>query len=163
MERRGETKRKRLLEVTNINGVETVLCDHEPLAHIYRRDFIESSKGINFLTPQDYPVQVGVLNHPEGHRIKDHTHNPDIEYRIDTTQEFLYVQKGKMLVKIFSSDLENEPLTSFVIEGGDAILLVGGGHGFEMIEETTLLEVKQGPYYEKGPWTLKKYREDLSK
>jgi len=29
---------------------------------------------------------------------------------------------------------------------GDVILLMTGGHGFEMLEETEMIEVKQGPY-----------------
>jgi hypothetical protein len=29
---------------------------------------------------------------------------------------------------------------------GDIMLMVGGGHGFRMLEDTVLLEVKQGPY-----------------
>ena len=29
---------------------------------------------------------------------------------------------------------------------GDVMLMVGGGHGFRMLEDTVLLEVKQGPY-----------------
>lgn len=160
MERVSEIKRTSRVEVGSENGVETVLLDGEPMVHIYRKEFIENSEGINFLTPASYPVQVGVLNHPKEHVIKDHAHNPDILYEIDTTQEFLLVQKGRMRVKLFSSKLEAEPVATFVMEQGDAVLLVSGGHGFEMLEETTLLEVKQGPYYEEGPWHLKVYRNE---
>jgi hypothetical protein len=32
------------------------------------------------------------------------------------------------------------------LETGDIILLVAGGHGFRCLEDTVLLEIKQGPY-----------------
>ena len=35
---------------------------------------------------------------------------------------------------------------SAVLEEGDVILLAGGGHGFEILEETVMIEIKQGPY-----------------
>jgi hypothetical protein len=33
-----------------------------------------------------------------------------------------------------------------VLNSGDTILLASGGHGFEMLEDTEMLEIKQGPY-----------------
>ena len=37
-------------------------------------------------------------------------------------------------------------LMSKILNKGDVILLVNGGHGFEMLEKTEMIEVKQGPY-----------------
>ncbi len=37
-------------------------------------------------------------------------------------------------------------LESTVLDAGDVILLAYGGHGFEMLEPTEIIEVKQGPY-----------------
>ena len=33
-----------------------------------------------------------------------------------------------------------------MLEAGDVILLAKGGHGFEVLEELEMFEVKQGPY-----------------
>ena len=33
-----------------------------------------------------------------------------------------------------------------ILQGGDVILLATGGHGFEVLEEIEMIEVKQGPY-----------------
>ena len=41
---------------------------------------------------------------------------------------------------------EHNYLESRVLEGGDTILLAGGGHGFEVLEDLAMIEVKQGPY-----------------
>ena len=37
-------------------------------------------------------------------------------------------------------------LESRILEAGDVILLATGGHGFEVLEEIEMIEVKQGPY-----------------
>ena len=38
-------------------------------------------------------------------------------------------------------------LESRILEGGDVILLATGGHGFEVLDEVEMIEVKQGPYF----------------
>ena len=43
-------------------------------------------------------------------------------------------------------DDEKNYLESRILESGDVILLAFGGHGFEMIEDSEIIEVKQGPY-----------------
>ncbi len=37
-------------------------------------------------------------------------------------------------------------LESRNLYAGDTILLVSGGHGFKVLEEVEMIEVKQGPY-----------------
>ena len=37
-------------------------------------------------------------------------------------------------------------LATRTLKTGDVILLVSGGHDFEMLEDTDMVEVKQGPY-----------------
>ena len=54
------------------------------------------------------------------------------------------VRSGRVRVNFYSSDkvfLEHR-----ILETGDVILLCGGGHSFEMLEETSMIEIKQGPY-----------------
>lgn len=51
---------------------------------------------------------------------------------------------GRVRVDFYSE--EQQYLESAVLEAGDVILLAFGGHGFEMLEETEIIEVKQGPY-----------------
>ena len=35
---------------------------------------------------------------------------------------------------------------SHILNKGDVIILMRGGHGFHVIEEVEMIEVKQGPY-----------------
>ena len=37
-------------------------------------------------------------------------------------------------------------LESRILNQGDVVLLAYGGHGFEMLEDSEMIEVKQGPY-----------------
>jgi hypothetical protein len=43
-------------------------------------------------------------------------------------------------------DDQRRYLSSRILGAGDVILLVSGGHGFEVLEEVEMFEVKQGPY-----------------
>jgi len=45
----------------------------------------------------------------------------------------------------FSND-ERQLVSTRELREGDMILTVGGGHGFRMLEDTVLLEIKQGAY-----------------
>lgn len=112
------------------------------IALIFKKSL--KAKGVSFLTPPDYTLQVGLLNHSKGTVIRDHIHNPEARYWVDTTQEFLYLEKGKVKVKFFD-DAWNLVAEEILTEG-DFILHVSGGHGFEVLEKSRMIEVKQGPY-----------------
>jgi hypothetical protein len=99
--------------------------------------------GIHFFTPDNLSQQLGFLNHPKGKLIEPHTHNKVVR-EIQYSQEVLFIKKGKVRVDFF--DPEKNYLESRVLEAGDTILLASGGHGFEVIEDTIMIEVKQGPY-----------------
>ena len=60
---------------------------------------IEAS-GVRFLTPTEYTLQLGLIEQPKGKIIRNHIHRQDIKYKVDTTQEFLYIEKGKVKVKV---------------------------------------------------------------
>ena len=57
----------------------------------------------------------------------------------------LYVRKGRILARIF--DLQDQPAATFEAGEGDVVILLRGGHGYDIIEDgTQVLEVKNGPY-----------------
>ena len=43
-------------------------------------------------------------------------------------------------------DKEKNYAFSSILEQGDVILLADGGHGFKMLEDSEIIEIKQGPY-----------------
>jgi len=99
--------------------------------------------GVNFFTDPNWPMQVARMSHKQGHTIAAHTHNPRSSH-INTTSEVLLVQAGKLRAKLFSR--EYELLETRVLEAGDVIVIMTGGHSFEVMEDCVFFEVKQGPY-----------------
>ncbi len=102
-----------------------------------------SCEGVDFITPGDYSQQVAYMHHPTGKVIDAHLHNL-VHRNVVMTQEVLFIKKGKLRVDFY--DNYEDYLESTVLESGDVILLVSGGHGFTVLEEVEMIEVKQGPY-----------------
>jgi|SRR5450432_1432068 len=115
--------------------------DNKVLAIIISNDF--NKEGIEFFTPDDFSQQLAYMNRPKGYIIPPHVHNL-VPREVTLTQEVLFIKSGKIRVDFY--DEEKNYLESKVLFPGDVILLAGGGHGFEMLEPTEMIEVKQGPY-----------------
>jgi len=114
----------------------------EKLLAIIIRDE-HTCEGIEFITPNDFSQQVAYMHHPTGKVIDAHIHN--LIYRnVVFTQEVLFVKRGKLRVD-FYDDYEDY-LESRILNEKDVILLISGGHGFQVLEEVEMVEVKQGPY-----------------
>jgi len=105
--------------------------------------FSRKSEGIHFFTPADFSQQLGYMNWPGGYAITPHIHN-SVPREVQYTNEVLFIKSGRVRVDFY--DDEQTYLESRVLEAGDVILLAYGGHGFEMLERTEMIEVKQGPY-----------------
>jgi len=123
--------------------VEQITHNNKILAIIIRNSF--SKEGIEFFTPNDNALQVGYMNRPKDYSIKPHVHYK-ISRTINTLQEVLFIKKGEIRVD-FYEDNKNY-LFSNNLSKGDFIILVSAGHGFFMLEESEIIEVKQGPYME---------------
>ena len=113
----------------------------ETLAIIIKADF--QKEGIEFFTPDDYSQQLAYMKHPKGKIIDPHVHNI-VKRQVHLTQEVLVIKSGKLRVDFYTD--EKEYLESYLLERGDVILLASGGHGFEVIEDLEMYEIKQGPY-----------------
>ena len=111
------------------------------LALIVRSNF--KQEGIKFFTPNEFSQQLGYMNRKRGYEIPPHVHKP-LKRTIDYTKEVLFIRKGK--VKIDFYDESKNFIESRILSSGDVILLSKGGHGFLMLEDTEMIEVKQGPY-----------------
>lgn len=107
------------------------------------------------MTPAEYTLQLGLLGHKSTTKIRDHIHNPNIRYKVETTQEFIYVESGRVKVTIY--DVDWSVVRKIVLNKNDMILHVFGGHGFEVLEPAYLIEIKQGPF--PGEKLMKVYRE----
>ncbi len=121
--------------------VEKVEHSGELIAVIVRAEF--KREGIEFFTPDDFSQQLAYMNRPAGYTIIPHIHRR-VTRSIHYTLETLFVRRGRVRIDFYSS--EGEPLGNKVLKTGDVILQASGGHSFTMLEDTEMIEVKQGPY-----------------
>ena len=121
--------------------INSIINKGKTLAIILRTTYKE--KGINFFTPNEFSQQLAYMNHPSGYEIQPHLHNV-VQRKVQFTKEVLFIKSGKVRVDFY--DDEKNYLESRILVSGDVILLAFGGHGFEMIDDTEIIEVKQGPY-----------------
>lgn len=121
--------------------IENITYQNTLLALIISHRF--NAPGIHFFTPSELSQQLAYMHYQPGKVIPAHVHNP-VHRDVFYTQEVLFIKKGKLRVDFYNDD--REYLESRILEAGDVILLITGGHGFEVIEELEMIEVKQGPY-----------------
>jgi mannose-6-phosphate isomerase-like protein (cupin superfamily) len=121
--------------------IQEIIYQNEVLAMIIPSEFRES--GIHFFTPDSYSQQLAYMRHPQGKTIQPHRHNM-VRREVFYTQEVLLIKKGKLRVDFYND--QQKYIESRILKQGDVILLIKGGHGFEILEEIEMIEVKQGPY-----------------
>jgi hypothetical protein len=121
--------------------VDEIVHQGVTLAVVIRGD-VEPAQ-TTFLTPDAWKQQVGYIVYPRGGEIRRHVHRP-IERHLVGTSEVLVVRKGCCEADIYGDD--QTLVATRELRAGDILLMVSGGHGFRMLEDTTFLEIKQGPY-----------------
>lgn len=121
--------------------IEKIHHNNLLLSIIIRKDY--QKQGIEFFTNDNDSQQLGYMNRPKDYVIPPHRHNL-VKRDVHLTQEVLFIKSGKVRVDFF--DNEQHYIKSSVLYAGDVILLSDGGHGFKMLEQSEMIEVKQGPY-----------------
>lgn len=121
--------------------IENITCKDDTFAIILRTGYRED--GIYFMTKDNFTQQLGYINRPEGYVILPHVHNP-VAREVQYTKEVLFIKSGKVRVDFYDND--HNYIESRILYQGDVVLLAYGGHGFEMLENSEIIEVKQGPY-----------------
>jgi hypothetical protein len=122
--------------------VERIERDGRLSALILRQG--EAGPGVTFATTDDNSLQLAAMKHPPGTRVKPHVHISRTRI-IEDLQEVLHIRSGKAEFE-FYNDAEQKTY-SIILNSGDTILLVSGGHGVNILEDTEMIEVKQGPYF----------------
>jgi hypothetical protein len=98
--------------------------------------------GANFFSENNDFLQVGQIYYPENHIIIPHEHL-EVQNNISVINEVLILIEGKIEVNLYIQKIIKH---SLVLNSGDAIVLMNGGHGFKMLEPSKIIEIKQGPY-----------------
>jgi hypothetical protein len=121
--------------------IQSITRDSKLLALIIRAGF--QKDGIEFFTPNDFSQQLAYMRRPTGYVIQPHVHNP-VAREVLFTKEVLFIKSGRVRVDFYTDD--QIYFESAILRAGDVILLAFGGHGFEILEQAEIIEVKQGPY-----------------
>ncbi|MBY3053363.1 hypothetical protein HFO27_34240 [Rhizobium leguminosarum] len=121
--------------------IEKITNGGELQAMILRSNY--TFDGIQFFTPDEFSQQLAYMKRPTGYVIQPHVHNA-VAREVLYTKEVLLIKSGVVRVDFYSD--AQEYYESAILRAGDVILLAFGGHGFEIIEEAEIIEVKQGPY-----------------
>ncbi len=114
----------------------------EELLAIVVRDEFQGGR-YNFLTPDDFPMQLGVNFYGPGERIQPHVH-VDTRRDVLTQQELLLLKRGRAVLHLYTAG--RELAHDVDLRAGDCVLLASGGHGLDILEDAQLIEAKQGPY-----------------
>lgn len=128
--------------MTDNRHVEHVRACDKTLAVILRSAFAKD--GVSFVTDPADAFQLGVLQHRQGKEIKAHVHRATVR-TIDNVQEMLHIVSGRVQVDFYLED--GTPLQTDMLGPGDTLLILSGGHGFKVLDDAKIIEVKQGPYY----------------
>ena len=133
-----------------MSGVEVIEFDGEIIAIVVRSNY--NPEGVSFVTSEDSPLQLGIFCHKKNSEIKPHIHK-EVERVIKKTLEALHIEYGCISVELYSSD--GKKIKTITLNGGDTIMFISGGHGIKILEDSKIIEIKQGPYY--GVEVDKKY------
>lgn len=136
--------------------IERILHNNIVIALIIYKSYKQD--GIQFLSPNEYSLQLGYMTRPKGYQVMPHTHNP-VHRNTIGTQETLFIKSGKIRIDFYS--FEQEYLESRELSSGDIILLAGAGHGIEVLKKSEIIEIKNGPYIkdaDKGRFEGKRYK-----
>jgi hypothetical protein len=123
--------------INEISSGGVVLARHIPASDAW-------NAGLNFFSPAPDYQQVGTWVYEGGKKLLAHTHN-EVSRAVLWTQEVLYIRKGRLRAEIF--DTNDLKVAELHASAGDILVLLHGGHGYEILEDgTEVLEIKNGPY-----------------
>jgi hypothetical protein len=126
-----------MVEVIEVKEGDLILARHIT-AEVAWRD------GLNFFSPDEDFIQVGTWGYGADKKLKAHIHN-EVRREVLWTQEVLFVRKGRLRANIF--DTKQNKVAELNVEAGDVIILLRGGHGYDILEDgTQVMEIKNGPY-----------------
>ncbi len=122
--------------------IKNITHKKEILAIIIKGSYLKK-KGINFFTDPKLSQQVAFMSHPKNHLIQPHIHKNRFR-KIKGSTEVLIILDGVLKINFF--DNKKKYIFSKTIKKNDIVILLKGGHGFEVKKNCKMIEVKQGPY-----------------
>ena len=91
------------------------------------------------------PLQLVTLKHPKGKYLVAHTHKPTPR-QTAKMQECLIVTKGRIRIDLYGPYKKMCKQISLIT--GGLLLLVDGGYGIHILDDSEMIELKNGPFIE---------------
>ena len=123
--------------------IEKIFNQKKLYALIVRNSY-KKKKGVSFFTDKNATQQFGYMNHKKDYIILPHRHNKR-QSKILLTTEVIIILKGILRVDFYNN--KEKYLFSKKLYANDLIMLSSGGHGFKILQDIEMIEVKQGPYF----------------
>ena len=123
--------------------MQKIVYKKKILAIILNEKKYSQKKGIKFVTPNFFTLQLGFMNHSKNHIIKPHTHRNFLR-KINKTAEVLFVKSGVLRIDFYAT--KTKYLFSKLLKKNNIAILIQGSHGFKVIKKCNLIEIKQGPF-----------------
>jgi len=128
--------------MTLLKMIEKIEEDGIILAIVVRRDY--NKEGLNFFTNEEHSFQIGIHNVKKGKRYRAHKSLPFKKLENLKANKIYLIQRGTAKIDVYNN--KNLKITDVFLYEGDLILFITGGHGITVMEDTKMIEIKQGPY-----------------
>ncbi|HMP90371.1 MAG TPA: hypothetical protein PJ991_09215 [Kiritimatiellia bacterium] len=128
------------MNATN-NQYQWIVDDQGPIALIVSACFT-TDKSV-FFTKPEMEQQLGIIKHPKGAIIQAHDHRA-VERTINSCPECLILRRGSCEMTLY--DRRRNKLSDHLLNEGDIVLLLAGGHGFRMLDDCELIETRAGAF-----------------
>lgn len=135
--------------------INNIIINNEIAAVLIPKDFAVD-EGIKFYSKKNDEFQIGLMRRPKEYKISPHYHTKKIR-EIKHTSEALIVKKGSIKCCFFNQNDKNDT-KSIIINEGDILIILKYAHSFDFLEESEVVEIKQGPFIE-----TKQISDDTSK
>lgn len=123
--------------------IERILSDGNVIAIIVHKEHQLEDNCIQFITSNDYILQLGMMRRPKNYLVSPHMHL-NAQRITFGTQEVLFIKKGLLEISFYTED--EKLIESKIVGEGSFILFASGGHSIKMLEDSEIVEVKNGPY-----------------
>lgn len=125
-------------------NIKNIIYNDELYSSIF--DLNNISEGLDFLTSDESFIQVGTWKYEKGKILDAHYHNT-FERKSFITQEVVLVLEGSIICNLYTKD--GNFIATEEINQNQLIIQYQGIHEYEIMKDSKILEIKNGPYF--GP------------
>jgi hypothetical protein len=99
------------------------------------------------IIPEENFLQVSVVRKNKNFKPKLHKHIfKNVDFKMSIAQECWFVYKGQIIV--YHYDIDDTLIGTEILSEGDMNITLGGGHTLEtLVDDTIIIESKNGPYF----------------